>query len=267
VRLGTRVVEEGNTPVNRIILNTLRARRGAAISATVLALVIASTALAGTGVGGTFQLGASNTVNGAGTTTGTTTLAGTPTLANPQLRIRNNGNGAALDLQVDSYRAALTINSNVKVANLNADLLDGINSTGFIRGPVSAWHEVGAPGEIGFHCTPVVTSCFADYGNYTGSSGYNTAGFYRDPLGVVHLKGLVQPINLTATNVACHSQSFFTLPVGFRPAAIEIAPALHNDAPARIDVLPTGEVTICLPRAYNSGDWFLLDGINFRAAH
>jgi hypothetical protein len=92
------------------------------------ALAVATIALAGTGVGGVFNLGADNTVNK------TTTLRSTSSFSGPQLQVKNAGGGPALDLQVNSGKAPLTVNSSSKVANLNADKLDGVDASGFVQG-------------------------------------------------------------------------------------------------------------------------------------
>jgi hypothetical protein len=94
--------------------------------AVILALSVglASTALAGTGVGARFDLGKVNTVNAI------TKLVGS--VAGPSLQIDNNnaGTGAtALDLQVEPGKAPMTVNSGAQVANLNADKVDGKSAT------------------------------------------------------------------------------------------------------------------------------------------
>jgi hypothetical protein len=90
--------------------------------ALVMALLfgIATTALAGTGVGARFQLGQTNTVNAI------TKLVGS--VAGPSLQIDNNSTGAgatALDLQVEPGKTPMTVNSDTQVVNLNSDKLDG----------------------------------------------------------------------------------------------------------------------------------------------
>jgi len=105
--------------------------------AVILALTVglATTALAGTGVGARFQLGQTNTVNAI------TKLVGS--VAGPSLQIDNNSTNAAataLDLQVEAGKAPMKVNSQTKVANLNADKLDGVNlplSGGVIVDPPS----------------------------------------------------------------------------------------------------------------------------------
>jgi hypothetical protein len=104
--------------------------------ALVLALMIgaASVALAGTGVGGVFNLGQTNTVNAL------TRLAGS--VAGSSLVIDNNSTGTgatALDLQVEPGKPPMKVNRTTKVANLNADTVDGLDSTRLVeaRGDVN----------------------------------------------------------------------------------------------------------------------------------
>jgi hypothetical protein len=85
-----------------------------------LTLTLTSTALAGNGVGGVFNLGVINTVDAVTTLTGT--------LGAPLLRIDNNSlkpSASALELQVENGTPPMTVNSTAKVNNLNADQLDG----------------------------------------------------------------------------------------------------------------------------------------------
>jgi hypothetical protein len=97
--------------------------------AVIVALTVglATTALAGTGVGARFQLGQTNTVNAI------TKLVGS--VAGPSLQIDNNStnaNATALDLQVEAGKAPMKVNSDTNVANLNADKLDGLDSGAFL---------------------------------------------------------------------------------------------------------------------------------------
>jgi hypothetical protein len=58
-------------------------------------------------------------------------------LNGPMIRLTNNstaGNATALALGVGSKRPPFTTTSSARVANLNADQLDGIDSTGFVQG-------------------------------------------------------------------------------------------------------------------------------------
>jgi hypothetical protein len=92
----------------------------------ILAMVLglASAALAGTGVGATFNLGKTNTVNRLSKLVGSTD--------NPMVRITNKSAGAdatTLTLQVEPGQAPMRVNSSTAVANLNADQVDGQDVT------------------------------------------------------------------------------------------------------------------------------------------
>jgi hypothetical protein len=61
-------------------------------------------------------------------------VATTANAAADALRGVNTGGGQALDLVVNAGVAPMTVNSDTKVADLNADLLDGMDSAQFIQG-------------------------------------------------------------------------------------------------------------------------------------
>jgi tetrahydromethanopterin S-methyltransferase subunit B len=124
------------------------------------------------------------------------------------------------------------------------DLKSRIERLEKYSGPMSneAWHVVGAAGEPAF---------LNSWTNYAG--GYATAGFYKDSLGIVHLRGLVK--SGTATTI-------FTLPVGYRPEYyVLFATSTDPNIYGRCDVLTTGAVV----KSAGSTTWFSLDGLTFRA--
>jgi hypothetical protein len=95
------------------------------LAAAGAALILCTTtALAGSGVGGTFNLGQTNTVDAQ------SVLTGNPGSA-AQLKVQNTGGGSALSLLVNAGVAPFKVSSPTKVPSLNADLLDGLDSTGF----------------------------------------------------------------------------------------------------------------------------------------
>jgi hypothetical protein len=114
--------------------NLLRRVLAAKVTAfVVLALIVAvvlgaaSTAQAHDGDTRLFHLNHSNAVSAINQLVGS--------VVGPILRIDNNSTGAgatALDLQVEPGKAPMTVNSSAKVANLNADQLDGKDSTQFL---------------------------------------------------------------------------------------------------------------------------------------
>jgi hypothetical protein len=98
--------------------------RGVVLGSLTSALVLgASAALAGTGIGGVFNLGQSNTVNN------TTSLTGSS--SGSQLLV-HNGAGLAAAFQSKAGSAPFSVNSSVQVALLNASLLGGHSSSYFL---------------------------------------------------------------------------------------------------------------------------------------
>jgi hypothetical protein len=83
-----------------------------------------------------FNLGRTNTVNATSTLTGST--------AGRMLQVTNTSTGTGatgIGIKVASGKAPLAVNSTTKVANLNADLLDGMDSTRFL--PASTVRRLG----------------------------------------------------------------------------------------------------------------------------
>jgi hypothetical protein len=99
--------------------------KGVALGAAVSVVTIAATAaFAGTGVGGVFNLGKTNTVDA------TTALSGT--VRGAQLDVSNSATGkgaTGIGIGVAQGKPPLVVNSTTKVKHLNADQLDGVDST------------------------------------------------------------------------------------------------------------------------------------------
>jgi hypothetical protein len=94
---------------------------------TALTLALVSTALAGTGVGAPFNLGKLNTVNLVSKLVGSAEKA--------MLRVENTSTSpqaTALNLTVKPNHTPMTVNSDVKVDLLNADKIDGQDSSAFL---------------------------------------------------------------------------------------------------------------------------------------
>ena len=91
------------------------------------------------------------------------------------------------------------------------------------------------------------------------STEFNPAAYFKDSLGIVHLRGLVKS----------GSGTIFTLPVGYRPAYRELhcVQTYSNDSnllntAGRLDITNAGEVMM----ASGNNNWISLDGVTFRAA-
>ncbi len=124
----------------------------------------------------------------------------------------------------------------------NANTLDNIDSTGFVRpGSAEAWHEIGASGEPAFQNGWVNES----------AATQTTGAFYKDPLDVVHLKGIV----------TSGTGTVFTLPAGYRPAKAGCWATWRSGAIAYVCFYATGNITQGGGGATGA---MLLDGLTFR---
>lgn len=106
-----------------------------------------------------------------------------------------------------------------------------------------AWHLIGAGGE------PAFQNAWVNFGG-----AYETAGFFKDTLGRVHLKGLVKDGVIGA--------AIFTLPAGYRPPLSQLFAVPSNDAYGHIRI--TGAGVVEAPVGDNT--WVAIDGISFSVA-
>jgi hypothetical protein len=183
-------------------------------------------------------LGVASTALGAD---GKSFLLGRTNLATAVTTLAKQGVGPALSLRVDSG-PPLAVNSSAKVSGLNADTVDGRDSTDFAEKRSEAWHEVGTDGEPKLH-----PQYRAD----------KTPAFYKDPLGVVYLRGVLQETG----ERSAPSVALFTLPAGYRPATLEYQGKNMNVDPG-VRILPSGEIMVDV-----GGGAIYLDGVAFRAAN
>lgn len=95
---------------------------------------------------------------------------------------------------------------------------------------------------------PALLNSWVNYG-----IGYNPAGYYKDPTGRVHLRGLVK--SGTAANAV-----IFTLPSGYLPPNLCIFSGSSNDAWCEVRVDTSGNV---FAQAGGSTTWISLDGVSF----
>lgn len=96
------------------------------VMVTILAFIVLG-GMSYAATGGNFVLGKSNTATSASSLSAP--------IAGKALQVTNTSTGAgatALGLTTASGHAPFTVNSGTKVANLNADKLDGIDSSGFL---------------------------------------------------------------------------------------------------------------------------------------
>jgi hypothetical protein len=121
----------------------------------IVALVALFVALTGAGVAAT----GGNFILGHGNTAGKATSLSAPVVGGMALKVTNanatNAASTALSLNVADGHAPFTVSNGVKVANLNADALDGIDSSAFqplVTGSCSgnsAITQINAAGDVG----------------------------------------------------------------------------------------------------------------------
>jgi hypothetical protein len=130
----------------------------------------------------------------------------------------------------------------------NPSIADGAVTSAKLASP-EAFHEVGGSGEPAFE---------NGWTNF-GPAQYETAGFYKDPLGVVHLKGTV------AAGVI---GTIFTLPVGYRPGKSQFFAAPAGTAYGEVLVRGLSEGAAAGRVHFNAGstNFVSLNGVSFRAA-
>jgi hypothetical protein len=110
--------------------------------------------------------------------------------------------------------------------------------------PPEAWHEVGTPGNPSFQ---------HGWENYSPVS-FSTAGFFKDRLGYVHLRGVMDD--------GAMSQTAFVLPPGYRPAKGLVLTTAASHEFGELLIYPDGRIEPLI----GTNGFFSLDGIIFPAA-
>jgi hypothetical protein len=97
------------------------------------------------------------------------------------------------------------------------------------------------------------------------ASLFNPASYFKDQLGIVHLRGLATNVSPNPLGGGCGAGEIFALPAGYHPAHEEVfADVNSNSSFGRVDVTPSGFV--CSETTTPVGGNASLDGITFRAA-
>jgi hypothetical protein len=122
----------------------------------------------------------------------------------------------------------------------------------------------------------VSATVFAPWRNFAPTSP--SAAFYRDQLGIVHLKGIVSTQRIFQGSTPTRS-SIFRLPAGYRPetprifatvGAADHGATVEQEAAGRVDVQADGLVVLeadCgapVSDCSANGPYLTLDGISFR---
>lgn len=141
-------------------------------------------------------------------------------------------------------------------ASANADTVDGIHAnttpTANMLTPLDSNAKLPEsifPTQQGW-IAPTFQNGWVNYDIAT----YEPAGYMKDSLGFVHLKGLVKSGTVGAVPV-------FTLPAGYRPSKQNLFPTVANENHGTIYVRPDGVVQV----TFGSNAYVSLSGITFKA--
>jgi len=175
-----------------------------------------------------------------------------PGLADKRIDERAPGLSVARAGAADSATTAGIAQTAANAANAanagnagNAAALQGMPASAFARSESESYHEVNSAGE------PPFENGWANRG-----MGNSTAAFYRDPLGVVHLKGRI--FNAADGTVA------YTLPAGYRPSQALTLPLAAQGPIAGFALINTGgQLSLVCEGAVECDAGF--DGLTFRA--
>jgi len=222
-------------------------RPSPAIIISLLALFIALGGAGYSATGGNFILGRANSASSQ-----TSLLA---PFNGTSLVIRNTATfvgASALRLSVAAGHQPLIVTTRTRVANLNVDLLDGLDSTAFVRSAQEGWHYVGAPGE------PAFENGWHNHGN-NASIDYQNATFRMDNNGIIHIRGSVTGGTGTA--------AMFHLPARYCPNFNHSFPVTTEGAFATVSVITylflAGRVPCFVQQSSGSPAYVMLEGVDY----
>jgi len=127
--------------------------------------------------------------------------------------------------------------------------------------PPEKWHEVGAAGEPPFAICSVSPTTTMWQNNRPGTDA--TAAFYRDPSGLVHLKGSIK-----CSGVPGGSYDIFRLPAGYWPTNLQWFLASADGGPATVvaESFGTSAAVTYVSGNPGAGGRISLDGITWRCS-
>lgn len=110
--------------------------------------------------------------------------------------------------------------------------------------------------------TPTLAAGWSAY-DTLGATGYGTLQYFKDSLGIVHLKGLIKN---TSGSTKASPSTITTLPAGYRPANLMRFTTNMNDAISAVDVGNDGLIQNSGANgSVPSNGWINFNGITFRA--
>jgi hypothetical protein len=153
--------------------------------------------------------------------TGGNLILGNANSANKTTSLTNTGSGPALRLATkNGSTPPLAVSSGAKVANLNADMVDGVRSSSL---------QPKLPSRLSFTPLTLINGWKAN------CSGGGAPGIALDPSGVVHFRGEI------CTNTASFQP--FVIPAKFRPTRVEwVTVSQCAVSIGRLAIFPDGSV-------------------------
>lgn len=224
--------------------------------------LLGATPIDGVAVTGDLSASANGVINGAltvgdGDMADDTTLLTFHTDRSWAFKQSGNGSGAALMLQnTVGPNKDFIIKTNGETRFFDNDGVERAvidNDTGDVQ--LDGDLTVGGSIVQDSWTAPTLAGTWSNYGG-----GYQDAGYLKDSLGFIHLRGL-----LLAGGAG---DTIFTLPAGYRPSAklifsVQVSDSGVGYVHGRVDVDTDGTVDLIVPSTVASGDWVSLDGVNF----
>ena len=190
---------------------------------------------------------------------------------------------AAVKLPANSVTTREVKNHSLRARDLKRGQLTGPSGAPGAQGPAGAVGSQGATGDPGPPGDPGPAGVLAPAEDWRTpnlrqicSPGYGWGDysdlpplrFYKDSLGVVHIRGAVSSV---ALGDFCTPDVVFRLPFGYRPAEDEtfaVWAGTPSEGLAQVDVVASGDVTVRTGASGGrvpTGYWYALEAIAFRA--
>lgn len=114
--------------------------------------------------------------------------------------------------------------------------------------PLSRKHmKIEAPHVVGDSGEPAFVNSWVNF----DTTAYHGARFWKDPMGIVHVEGLVKSGTVPAT--------IFVLPAGYRPSRAHAWATTTSTGYGRVDVAATGDVV-----AQSGGNGYFSINVSFK---
>jgi hypothetical protein len=157
-----------------------------------------------------------------------------------------DGPGSQLNAdQIDGQDATAFLGASAKATD--ADKLDDLDSTDFVRPLPATFISAGLPEHSGGPC----------FLGWHDSSSADEVGYYRDPFGMVFLQGVAKSCMAVSAGV-------LSLPPGYRPVRRHVFTTTFQDQGPGFQIIEVDPTSVNAPDAVLTQREVYLDGIVFR---